>query len=609
MLESFGLLKPLATLALLESVQLTLELVTLAGDCGIAPGGAAAVTVYLVWAVKGPSVTIALFCGLCVSMLKWFEKTEAPEPITPKKVFERGLERYSPLNGRAAVHTRDHFPGEYASRKLTVKRVRALCVFMLILYAAVCLQGCNFRDPPTMELYDQDGQFLGMGPVKGSNSGLVRVTEDEWHANVLLALAIIGGTTMILYLTKFVMILRTRIFLFRQGEPDVEPAVRPVSEQPPTVNVDEVAGLLDSGASSAVQSMMETEARMRSRMLPPGINLADNAPVRTTADYVVTAQILQGQPVDAQQAYIQPGSALSPRGRQAQLSEPSNARYDPSKGKGKSKPVKGKGKGFTKGKEDNAYWEDPDRGIEHVNMPWEPSHQQCLFGYNGHCRALVRDVGTPRLNTCKRCWVHGSLYCEIHQDDAGGRSHKVDNFTTLQDLNRDFLNAGQEPVDTDRMPFKLGIFLLENEYRKEVHRRLKNCKKIPLKNLCLRLGVDVPGGWRKVEMQQAVLRNIGHPRFAETLTWCLDEDGQSCDNPLLWDHFSALSLQRTLGQTEEWHDEYLSRIRNARPQRPEVDYSDDVGEGEVDSQSTMLHRTRYCRYYERDDVDDYEQFQ
>ncbi len=110
-------------------------------------------------------------------------------------------------------------------------------------------------------------------------------------------------------------------------------------------------------------------------------------------------------------------------------------------------------------------------------------------------------------------------------------------------------------------------------------------------------------------MQQAVLRNIGHPRFAETLTWCLDEDGQSCDNPLLWDHFSALSLQRTLGQTEEWHDEYLLRVRNARPQRPEVDYSDDVDEGGVDSQSTMLHRARHCRHYERDDVDDYEQCQ
>ena len=103
MLESLGLLKPLATLALFESVQLTLELVTLAGDCGVAPGGVAAMTVYLVWAVKGPSATIAMFCGLCVGMLKWFEKSEAPEPMTPKKVFQVGLERYSPLNGRAVV--------------------------------------------------------------------------------------------------------------------------------------------------------------------------------------------------------------------------------------------------------------------------------------------------------------------------------------------------------------------------------------------------------------------------------------------------------------------------------------------------------------------------
>ena len=79
-------------------------------------------------------------------------------------------------------------------------------------------------------------------------------------------------------------------------------------------------------------------------------------------------------------------------------------------------------------------------------------------------------------------------------------------------------STGQEPLCTDRMPFKLGIFLLENEYRKEVSRRLNRVKKVPLKNLCLRLGVDVHAGWRKIEMLNAILRNAGHPRFAETLT-------------------------------------------------------------------------------------------
>ena len=147
---SFGiiirLLRPVSIFLALESLQLTLELVTLAGDCGVAPGGVALALVWLAWVVRGPCKIIATFCGICLGLLKFCEHAERAEPMTPKKVMERGLENYSPLNGRAAVHTRDHVPGEYESRLFTAKRVRALIVFILLLYAAVCVQGCTFPE-------------------------------------------------------------------------------------------------------------------------------------------------------------------------------------------------------------------------------------------------------------------------------------------------------------------------------------------------------------------------------------------------------------------------------------------------------------------------------
>ncbi len=534
LLDSLGLLKPLTTLAILEAVQLSLELVTLAGDCGVAPGGVAALTVYLVWAVKGPSITIAVLCGICVGILKACESMETPEPMTPKKVFERGLEMYSPLNGQTPIHTRDHVEGEYRSKKFTVKRVRALIAFMLVIYAAVCIQGCSNRDPDfeKMDLYDADGQFVGTTPVKGVDAGA------DWYANVLLALAIVGVTAIGIGAFKSLSGMRQRLCLFYQGEPDSEPAATPT--RPPS-----------SSAVNAEATRPPSSSAFNAETMQMHLTSAANSdwPTQSEITFVLDTGC---------------NNAVYPDGPPPLTGESSSEDEQiqvmgKGRGKGDPEPVKGKGKSKDKSRNDG-YVNDPARGIQHVPKPFVPFMGPCLFGFKGQCRALMRVPGTPRLKTCCNPQIENSLYCRHHQGEKGGVLPKVSNYFNFADLNRTFLDAGMPTPNLDRLPFKVGIFLLENEFRGAIWKKIKNVKNTPLKNFCQRLGINTPAGWRKIQFQEALLLNAGHPRFAETLTWCLDEDGRPFDNPVPADYAAELQRQRTAGHADRWYQEYEAGI-------------------------------------------------
>ena len=128
----------------------------------------------------------------------------------------------------------------------------------------------------------------------------------------------------------------------------------------------------------------------------------------------------------------------------------------------------------------------------------------------------------------------------------------------------------------DYLLYKLGIFLLENEYPEVVFKRIKRVKNAPLKTLCNRLGVEVHNGWRKIDMINAVLLNVGHPRFAETLMWCLDEDGQSFENPLTREHESELNLQRAIGVADRWYREYQAALDSFQHHGNIADLSDET---------------------------------
>ena len=109
--------KPVTLVILLELIQISLELTTLAGDCGVAPGGIALGLTGIVWIVRGPSssMLVGALSSLIVLALKASENNPDPEnPATPKRVIERHLEGYSPLSGYALVHG-DHVEGERSS--------------------------------------------------------------------------------------------------------------------------------------------------------------------------------------------------------------------------------------------------------------------------------------------------------------------------------------------------------------------------------------------------------------------------------------------------------------------------------------------------------------
>ena len=198
------------------------------------------------------------------------------------------------------------------------------------------------------------------------------------------------------------------------------------------------------------------------------------------------------------------------------------------------------------------------RSRTHVAARWEPSTSPWIFGFRGECRALTKKGHTTangktfRLFPCEREAVPGQLYCVGHQGTHDQCNHpRMPEFYTIHDLNKD-LNDLNDFVNFTYLPFKLGIWLKENEIRKAVFERIGKVKVLPLKAMCVRLGIEVESSWRKIEYQRALLTVVGHPCFKETLEWCLREDGQQSDAAVSSDHAITIRMDRQFGDNKEW---------------------------------------------------------
>ena len=158
-----------------------------------------------------------------------------------------------------------------------------------------------------------------------------------------------------------------------------------------------------------------------------------------------------------------------------------------------------------------------------------------------------------RVFPCERQCSRTKLYCRGHQGKPETCEHsKVPDFYTVHDLNRD-LNKWDDFVNFTNLPFKVGIWLKENEIRKAVFEKIEKVKVKPLKAMCKRLGLRPKDNWRKVEHQEALLTVVGHPLFEAALNSCLWEDGQiqsrtgTLDPNLDVDHAVNNRLDRQFG--------------------------------------------------------------
>ena len=159
---------------------------------------------------------------------------------------------------------------------------------------------------------------------------------------------------------------------------------------------------------------------------------------------------------------------------------------------------------------------------------------------------------TFRLYPCERNTSPGQMYCVGHQGTHEQSHHpKMPDFYTVHDLNKD-LNELNDFVNFTCLPFKLGIWLKENEIRKAVWERIQKVKVVPLKAMCGRLGIEVKSSWRKIEYQRALLTVVGHPGFEEALGLCLQEDGQRNDAAVSSDHAVTNRMERQYGVNREW---------------------------------------------------------
>ena len=151
-----------------------------------------------------------------------------------------------------------------------------------------------------------------------------------------------------------------------------------------------------------------------------------------------------------------------------------------------------------------------------------------------------------------------SMYCPAHQNGAG--VNRVRDFYTFTDLHQDFRDSAQPAPDMNRLPFKLGIFLLENEYRLKIWKKIKYIKNSHLITFLQRLGVKPKRGWRKVVLQEVLLLNAGHPLFAENLFRCLEENNLPTDEAMAAQHEVELELARRIGHADRWYTEYQEMI-------------------------------------------------
>ena len=67
-------------------------------------------------------------------------------------------------------------------------------------------------------------------------------------------------------------------------------------------------------------------------------------------------------------------------------------------------------------------------------------------------------------------------------------------------------------------------------------------------------------GWRKIQLQEVLLLNAGHPMFAEHLFQCLEDNSRPTREAMAPQHEVDLELQRRIGHADRWYQEYQDMI-------------------------------------------------
>lgn len=164
-------------LIVVEFLQATLEILTLAGDSGLGPTSIARGVSVLTYLLKGPAMCIMSISLFLVVLLKATEPT-VPNPVTvtPKRTIQRRLQNYSPLGMSPHLERNDNMDNSF-----TVQRVKAVMIFIVLITIAFTIQACQ---PATVDQTVEDME----------NDGIKIIVSLE----LLTALIIITGTTIVL---------------------------------------------------------------------------------------------------------------------------------------------------------------------------------------------------------------------------------------------------------------------------------------------------------------------------------------------------------------------------------------------------------------------------
>ena len=191
-------------LIVVEFLQATLEILTLAGDSGLGPTSIACSVSVLTYLLKGPAMFIMSISLLLVVLLKATEpKVPNPVTVTPKRTIQRRLQNYSPLGVSPYLERNDNM-----EKSTTVQKVKAVMIFIVLITIAFTLQACQpVKAEQTVEVMDGDG---------------IKITVS---LELLTTLLIIAGTTIVLV---------TRFCLSRnQGERQIPPPPEPDPDAQP----------------------------------------------------------------------------------------------------------------------------------------------------------------------------------------------------------------------------------------------------------------------------------------------------------------------------------------------------------------------------------------
>ena len=64
-------------------------------------------------------------------------------------------------------------------------------------------------------------------------------------------------------------------------------------------------------------------------------------------------------------------------------------------------------------------------------------------------------------------------------------------------------------------------------------------------------------GWRKIQLQEVLLLNAGHPLFADSLWRCLEEADWPMNEAIDPQHELEIERSRNFGHADRWYQAYV----------------------------------------------------